>query len=217
MVDELETDLQLLWDTFSSLTTNRTFVGHQLDQLLRTTTSPQPFKLVGSTSPGGVHSTSTGRVNSGRLHLYNVFGLTHPQPTVSQFNQPRLCLHTGYDMDHGLLPHTWTWFSFVIPAISLKLPNIWSMLPLIGSHHWYVMWWYVISMWYTCLTCPYDDFGQHFLLLARSTLSLSAFHSVLIPFGYTIWNCGGVLDIYVDTLRYLDISFFSSPHLPWCL
>ena len=68
-VDELETDLQLLWDTFWSLSTKHTFVGHRLDQVLCTTTSPQPFKLVGSTSPGGVHSTSLGRVNCGHLHL----------------------------------------------------------------------------------------------------------------------------------------------------
>jgi hypothetical protein len=82
-VEELETDLQLLWDTFLSLSTKHTFVGHQRDQVSRTTTSPQPFKLVGSTSPGGVHSTSTGRVNSGRHHLYDVFGLTPPTPSVS--------------------------------------------------------------------------------------------------------------------------------------
>ena len=56
---------------------------------------PQPFKLVRSTSPGGVHSTTLGRVNCGQLHLYNVFGLTHPQPAVSRFHQPCLRLHTG--------------------------------------------------------------------------------------------------------------------------
>jgi len=95
IVEELEYELQLLWDTFSSLTTTHTFIGHQLYQLVRTTTSPQLFKLVGSKSPGGVHSTSTGRVNCGRLHLYTVFGLTPPAPTVSRFNQPRLRLHTG--------------------------------------------------------------------------------------------------------------------------
>ena len=53
IVEELEYDLQLLWDTFLSLTTNHTFGGHQLDKLVRTTTSPQPFKLVESSSPGG--------------------------------------------------------------------------------------------------------------------------------------------------------------------
>ena len=31
IVEELENDIQLLWDTFSSLSTNHTFVGHRLD------------------------------------------------------------------------------------------------------------------------------------------------------------------------------------------
>ena len=56
---------------------------------------PQPFNLVGPTSPGGVHSTSSGRVNSGLLHLYNVLGLIPPPPKMSRYNQPRLRLHTG--------------------------------------------------------------------------------------------------------------------------
>ena len=43
IVEELETDLQLLWDTFLSLSINYTFVGHPLDQVLCTTTSPRPF------------------------------------------------------------------------------------------------------------------------------------------------------------------------------
>jgi hypothetical protein len=94
-VEDLENDLQLLWNTFAALSTKHTFVGHQLNQLVSTTTSLQPFTLVGSTSPEGVHSTSLGRVNCGHLHLYKVFGLTPSPPTVSRFNQPRLCLHTG--------------------------------------------------------------------------------------------------------------------------
>ena len=94
-MEECERGLHLLWDTFLSLSTHHTSIGHQLDQLLRTTTSPQPFKLVESISPGGVHSTSTGRVNSGRLLLYNVFSITIPPPEVSQYNQPCLQLHTG--------------------------------------------------------------------------------------------------------------------------
>ena len=52
IVKECERDLHLLWDTFSSLTSH-TSVGHQLDQLVRTTTSPQRFKMVDSTPPGG--------------------------------------------------------------------------------------------------------------------------------------------------------------------
>ena len=43
----------------------------------------------------GVHSTSTGRVKSGSLHLYNVFYITLLPPAVGQYNQPCLCLHTG--------------------------------------------------------------------------------------------------------------------------
>ena len=92
-MEELEYELQLLWTTFSSIFTNHTFVGHQLDHLIRTTTSPQPFKLVGT--PGGVHSTSTGRVHCGRIHLHKVLGLPLPSPKMSRFNQPHLRIHTG--------------------------------------------------------------------------------------------------------------------------
>ena len=99
IVEELEYELQLLWDSFLSLSTNHTFVGHQFDQVSRTTTSPQPFKLVRSTSPGGVHSTSTGRVNCGHLHLYKVLGIPLTPPTVSQYNQPCLRILTG--LRHG--------------------------------------------------------------------------------------------------------------------
>lgn len=111
-MEELEKDLQLFWDTFStetqaltsnihSLSTTLTIVGHQLDQLLSTPTPLQPFTLVGSTSPGGVHSTSLGRVHCGNLHLHKVLGLALPPPTVIQFNQLSLCLHTG--PQHGPL------------------------------------------------------------------------------------------------------------------
>ena len=125
IVEELEYELQLLWTTFLSIYTKHTFVGHRLDQE-RTTTSPQSFKLV---DPGGVHSTSAGRVTSGRLHLYNLFGITIPPPTVSRYNQPCLCHHTGLrlgsrdpdnhrkpllirgiDISHELLT-TWLWNS----------------------------------------------------------------------------------------------------------
>ena len=53
IVDKLENDLKLFWDTYLSLSNKHTFVGHQLDQLVSTTTSLQPFTLVGSTPPGG--------------------------------------------------------------------------------------------------------------------------------------------------------------------
>ena len=87
--------LHLLWDTFWSISTKHTIVGHRLDQVSSTTTYPQPFKLVGSTTSGGVHSTSTSKVNCGQIHLYNIFGLTPPPPSVSQFNQPHMRLHMG--------------------------------------------------------------------------------------------------------------------------
>ena len=106
----MQKDLQLFWDTFSaailtlttninSLSTELTFVGHRLDQLLSTPNPLQPFTLFGSTSPGGGHSTSLGRVHRGNLQLHKVLGLTLPPPTVSRFNQPRLCLYTG--LRHG--------------------------------------------------------------------------------------------------------------------
>ena len=88
-------DLQPLWETFSSFTINQTFDGHQLDHLFRPPTFPQPFNLVGSTSPGEVHSTSLNRVHGRRLQLYNLFGCTPPPPTMSRYNQPRLRLQTG--------------------------------------------------------------------------------------------------------------------------
>jgi hypothetical protein len=52
LVEECDYEQHLLWDTFLSLTSH-TCVGHQMDQLVRTTTPPQPFKLVGPTSLGG--------------------------------------------------------------------------------------------------------------------------------------------------------------------
>ena len=100
VVEECEHNLYLLWDTFLSLTSySHTFVGHQLDHLVRTTTSPQPFKLVGPTSPGGVLSTTTGRVHCGRNHLYKLFGLPLPPPKMTRCNPPRHCLSLG--LRHG--------------------------------------------------------------------------------------------------------------------
>ena len=51
IVEKLEYNLQLLWETFLSITINQTSVGHHINHLVRTTTSPQPFKLVDY--PGG--------------------------------------------------------------------------------------------------------------------------------------------------------------------
>ena len=96
--EEFKHDLLLLWDTFLSITSH-TFVGHQLDHLVRTTTSPQPYKLVGPTSPGGVLYTTTGRVHCGRNHLYKLFGLPLPPPKMTRFNPPRHRLSTG--LRHG--------------------------------------------------------------------------------------------------------------------
>jgi len=95
IVEKFEHDLQLLWDTFLSLYTKHNFLGHRLDHVVCTTTSPQPFKLVGSTSPRGVQYTSLGRVHCGNLHLHKVLGLPLTPPTVSRYNQPRLRLHIG--------------------------------------------------------------------------------------------------------------------------
>ena len=149
-MEELENKLQLLWDIFSSLSTKSTFDDHRLDHTVCTTTSIQPFTLVGSTSPGGVHSTSSGRVNCGNLHLYKVFGLTPPPPTVSQFNQPRLRLHTGQrhgpwaptrHLDMSFLCGTWNQ-----PRAPDHLVYGTSADRL---SHRYVMWQYLVSMcWY---------------------------------------------------------------------
>jgi hypothetical protein len=135
-VEEFERNLHLLWDTFLSLTSHTSVaVDHQTN---RTTTSPQPFKLVDSTSPGGVLSTSTGRVHCGRHQLYEVFGLTPPPPSVSRYNQPRLRLHMGKrhgpraptsHLDRSLLFGT---------RHQPRAPSHMKLL-LIGFHHRYEM------------------------------------------------------------------------------
>ena len=53
IVEECERDLHLLWETFLSLSTNHTSIGHRLDHVACTTNYPLPFKLVGPTPPGG--------------------------------------------------------------------------------------------------------------------------------------------------------------------
>ena len=47
IVAEFENNLHLLWDTYLSISTNHTSIGHRLDHVACTTTSPEAFKLVG--------------------------------------------------------------------------------------------------------------------------------------------------------------------------
>ena len=139
IVRECERDLHLLWDTFLSLTSH-TFIGHQPSKPVRTTTSPQPFKLVGPTSPGGVLSTPTGRVHCGRHQIYKLIGITPPPPKVSRYNQQHLRLHTG--QRHG--PRAPTTHLVMIFSCGSRhqprAPDHRSMeLPLKHPHHWYEM------------------------------------------------------------------------------
>ena len=141
IAEEFEKDLHLLWDTFLSLTSHTSVaVDHQTNHPVRTTTSPQPFKLVDSTTPGGVLSTSTGRVNCGRNQLYELIGHKPPPPKMSRFNLPRLRLHTG--QRHGPRAPT-THLVMVFPCGTRhqpRAPNHLAMeLPLIGLQHRYEM------------------------------------------------------------------------------
>jgi hypothetical protein len=141
IAEEFEKDLHLLWDTFLSLTSHTSVaVDHQTNHPVRTTTTPQPFKLVDSTSPGGVLSTSTGRVNCGRNQLYELIGLKPPPPKMSRFNLPRLRLHTG--QRHGPRAPT-THLVMVFPCGTRHQPrasnHLAMELPLIGLQHRYEM------------------------------------------------------------------------------
>jgi hypothetical protein len=166
IVEECEQDLHLLWTTFLSLTSHAS-VGHQINHPVRTTTSPQPFKLVDSTSPGGVLSTSTGRVNCGHNQLYELIGLKPPPPKMSRFNLPCLWLHTS--QPHGPRAPT-THLVMVFPCGTRhqqRAPNHLAMeLPLIGLQHWYEMFRSLVSMIYL-FELSNDDVGQC-LLLASS-------------------------------------------------